>query len=69
MTHKSSSTSKSQDPNEAQIRVNPQTGHEFIHVERPEVVSSAEMSDADALAFENARPTQAEVRNDRWSDQ
>lgn len=69
MTDEFPSTSKGHNPTEAQIRVDPHTGREFIYVERPEVVSSVEMSAADALAFENARPTQAEVRNDRWSDQ
>lgn len=68
MTNRSPSTSKSQDPNEAQVRINPQTGHEFIYVERPEVISSAKMSEADALALENARPTNEELRDDRWSD-
>ena len=69
MTDEIPSRSQSHNPNEAQIRVDPQTGHEFIYVERPEVVSSADMTEVDAQAFENARPTEEELRSNRWSEE
>ena len=67
MTDERPSTPKDHHPNEAQILVDPQTGREFIYVERPEVALCTDMTETDALAFENARPTKEELRNDQWS--
>lgn len=67
MKDQRSSTSTRRHPDEAQIRTNPQSGSEYIYVESPEVVSSADMTDADAQAFENARPTEEEIKSNRWS--
>jgi hypothetical protein len=33
-----------------------------------EAVSSSDMTEADARAFANARPTANELKNDRWDD-
>lgn len=69
MKEQPSSTSKRRRSNEAEIRLNPQTGYEFIYVERPEVVSCGDMTEADAVAFKNPRPTGEELRSDQWSDE
>lgn len=68
MNDKPSSASRRPNHNEAQIRTNLQSGHEFIYVERSEVALSADMTEADAQALENARPTKEEIRRDRWSE-
>lgn len=69
MKEQPSSISKRRRTNEAEIRLNPITGNEFIYVQRAEVVSCADMTEADALAFKNARPTEEELRSDQWSDE
>lgn len=55
-------------PDEAQVQTNPETGHQFIYVAKPEVISASEMNEDDLAAFENARPTVEELANDRWLD-
>lgn len=56
-------------PDEAQIRTDPETGHQFIFVARPEVVTASEMDDDDLAAFESSRPTVDELATDRWLDE
>lgn len=54
--------------NEAQIRVNPESGAQFIYVAKPHVVAASEMDEDDLAAFENARPTAEDLVSDRWLD-
>lgn len=56
-------------PGEAQIRTNPESGHQFIFVARPNVVAASEMDEDDLAAFENARPTAEELATNRWLDE
>lgn len=56
------------DPNEAQIRVNPVSGNQFIYVAKPHVVTACAMDEDDLTAFEKARPTTEELASDRWLD-
>lgn len=56
-------------PDEAQIQTNPVTGHQFIFVARPDVITASEMDDDDLAAFENSRPTAEELATGRWLDE
>lgn len=60
-------------PDQAQLRIDPETGRSYIYVEKPEQVVIAEM-DADAFAAFKARvsatqPTEDEVRTGIWNDE
>ena len=63
----------SRKPGEAEIRVNPETGDEYISVFQPEVVSIADMSQEEWKKFKSeldaARPTEEELRTNRWLDE
>ena len=70
---RSHASSKSLKPGEAEIRVNPVSGDEYISVFQPEVVSIAEMSREEWKKFkaelDAARPTEEEIRTNRWRDE
>lgn len=60
-------------PNEAQIRINPETGQAYIYVERPQVISLAHSSPKEIAeileALKASVPSEEEVHNDRWNDE
>lgn len=60
-------------PDEAQIRFSPETGRAYIYVERPKVVSLANVSPEELShileAIKASAPSDEELLNDRWNDE